>query len=67
MEIDSLPARRWLECASCVEGWTLEDGGDAQKLATDHTRERPWHTRFRVVNQVNFRVVPTGTPEPSTQ
>jgi hypothetical protein len=58
--VDDLPARRWVECASCIEIFRLKGlQGEAEQWTREH-HKRTSHERFRIVRQTNWRIVPTS-------
>lgn len=60
---DTLPSRRWVECAKCIEHKSLDDGNtDVQERAADHTRLYMEHDRYRIVSQVGFSLAPAAAP-----
>ncbi|MFJ9821396.1 hypothetical protein ACIRU3_40330 [Streptomyces sp. NPDC101151] len=56
--VDDLPARRWVECASCVEGLDIEHVSEAEAWARKHHAKNLAHDRFRVVRQTGWRFTP---------
>lgn len=60
MELDSIPSRGWIECVNCIESQDVTDGRDPDEWALEHSALYPSHQRYRIVSQVNFRVVPSG-------
>ncbi|OIK00115.1 hypothetical protein [Streptomyces colonosanans] len=58
LNLSALPARRWVECASCIEMEHVESDEQADKWATEHHRVSPRHDRFRVVVQTGWRIPP---------
>lgn len=62
------PARRWVECCSCMEHLDIEETKDAEKWSADHFRVNPFHDRYRVVRQIGWKVTPGAVePEPATE
>ena len=64
LELDKLPFRRWVECASCVEFTDIEHTDEAEEWSKAHARKNPAHNRFRVVRQTGWRIVPPGRALP---
>ncbi|MBW8735929.1 MAG: hypothetical protein JF621_01930 [Streptomyces turgidiscabies] len=65
LKVEALPSRRWVECASCIENKSLDNGNtDPQEWAVGHLLLHPDHARYRIVSQVGFRLDPTTAPHP---
>lgn len=61
LKVDDLPARKWVECASCIEIHRLDERSDeAEAWARKHHALHPSHERFRIVRQTTWRIVPTS-------
>ncbi|MEV4037660.1 hypothetical protein [Streptomyces umbrinus] len=59
LEVGDFPERRWVECASCIEGDPVGQGTDeAQSWAAEHLRRHPAHDRFRIVSMTAWRLAP---------
>ncbi|MFJ8146203.1 hypothetical protein ACIQ6R_14150 [Streptomyces sp. NPDC096048] len=56
--VDDLPARRWVECASCIESQDIRESYEAEEWARKHHTDNPRHDRFRVVRQTGWKFVP---------
>ncbi len=55
--LDPLPSQQWIECAQCIASHPISDGEtDPYEWAVGHLRAFPAHDRFRIVDQVNFRL-----------
>ncbi|MEU0813077.1 hypothetical protein [Streptomyces mirabilis] len=67
LELDKLPFRRWVECASCVEFKDIDHTDEAEEWAKDHNRQNRAHDRFRVVRQTGWRIAPGGEPLPELE
>ncbi|MET9126970.1 hypothetical protein [Streptomyces sp. NPDC004528] len=66
LAVDELPARRWVECASCVESKDFDHTTEAEAWAELHFKEKPAHDRYRIVRQIGWRFVPGAIePEPA--
>jgi hypothetical protein len=60
LAVDTLPAQRWVECASCIESKRIEHTREAEAWAAGHFRVNPRHDRYRIVRQIGWRFVPSG-------
>lgn len=67
LELDKLPFRRWVECASCVEFTDIDHTDEAEEWTKNHHRQNPAHDRFRVVRQTGWRIAPSGDPLPEPE
>ncbi|MFB7115119.1 hypothetical protein [Streptomyces sp. NPDC056291] len=62
-DLDDAPTGEYIECVGCINLTLVTPGTDLVEWAKEHTRKRPWHTRFRVHHLTNFAVAADG-PEP---
>ncbi|MEY2241586.1 hypothetical protein AB8A21_01270 [Streptomyces sp. BF23-18] len=67
ISVDDLPARRWVECASCIEFKDIEHTTEAEVWSVEHLRLNPRHDRFRILRQIGWKLTPTAVDsEPVT-
>ncbi|MFE9496306.1 hypothetical protein [Streptomyces collinus] len=56
--LDDLPVRRWVECASCIEGQDIDHVSEAEEWSREHHAKNLAHDRYRVVRQTGWRFKP---------
>ncbi|MET9409697.1 hypothetical protein ABZX90_28600 [Streptomyces sp. NPDC002935] len=65
ISVDDLPARRWVECASCIEFQAIEHTTEAEVWAVEHLRHNSHHDRFRIVRQIGWKLTPRAVDSES--